>query len=172
MSSETATSTIDDPRLFRAFLDETSDAIYIIDPETGRFLDANKCAWQCLGCSRTELLNMGVADIVPDFTGPESLVKYVQELKNQSPITLEGVHERKDGTTFPVEVKISLTEFDRKEFLIAIARDITERQRSDQWQQHGPDAKTAKMHQPIPGRHVHCCQQGHAATLRVVLARK
>ncbi len=132
MSSETATSAIDDPRLFRALLDETNDAIYIIDPETGKFLDANKCAWQCLGCSRTELLNMGVSDIAPDFTSPECLVKYVQELKNHSPITLESVHERKDGTTFPVEVRMSLTELDRKEFLIAIVRDITERQRTEQ----------------------------------------
>ncbi|MCK4373471.1 MAG: PAS domain S-box protein, partial [candidate division Zixibacteria bacterium] len=132
MSSETATSAIDDPRLFRALLDETNDAIYIIDPETGKFLDANKCAWQCLGCSRTELLNMGVSDIAPDFTSPECLVKYVQELKNHSPITLESVHERKDGTTFPVEVRMSLTELDRKEFLIAIVRDITERQRREQ----------------------------------------
>jgi len=132
MSSETATSTIDDPRLFRALLDETSDAVYIIDPETGKFLDANKCAWQCLGCSRTELLNMGVAGIVPNFTFPESIAKYVHELKKHGPLTLESVHQRKDGTTFPVEIRISLTEFDQKEYIIAIARDVTERQRSEQ----------------------------------------
>ena len=75
---------------------------------------------------------MGVSDIAPDFTFPESLAKYVQELKNHSPITLESVHERKDGTTFPVEIRISLAELDRKEFLIAVARDITKRQRAEQ----------------------------------------
>ncbi len=132
MSATMESNTRCDLRLLRALLDGTSDAIYIIDPETGKFLDANKCAWQCLGCSQTELLNMGVVDIVPDFTFPEPLVKYVQELKNHNPITLESVHERKDGTTFPVEVRLSLTELDHEEYIIAIARDITKRLRAEQ----------------------------------------
>ncbi len=135
MSSETATSTIDDLRLFRAFLDETSDAIYIIDPETGKFLDANKCAWQNLGYTREELLNMNVVDLNPELAGRQPFERFVQVVRERGEITVEGVHKCKDGTTVPVEVNLRFTQFDKTGYLIAVARDITERKQAREVEQ-------------------------------------
>ncbi|MCX5736645.1 MAG: PAS domain S-box protein, partial [candidate division NC10 bacterium] len=46
--------------------------------------------------------------------------------------TVEGVHRRKDGSTFPVEMHLTLLEQGTPQLVIAIARDITERKRSEE----------------------------------------
>ena len=52
--------------LFRTLLDQSNDAIQVIDPETMRFLDVNERACVELGYSREELLSMTVFDIDPN----------------------------------------------------------------------------------------------------------
>src|SRR6266436_7184637 len=49
--------------LFRTLLDQSNDAIQVVDPETLRFLDVNERACLQLGYSREELLSMTVFDI-------------------------------------------------------------------------------------------------------------
>src|SRR5208283_1610712 len=44
---------------------------------------------------------------------------------------LEMVHQRKDGSTFPVEVSVRLAEVDGRRFWQSIVRDITERKRAE-----------------------------------------
>jgi PAS domain S-box-containing protein len=46
-------------------------------------------------------------------------------------MTYEGLHRRKNGETFPVEVRLSFLEYLGKYWCLALARDITERKRSD-----------------------------------------
>jgi len=55
--------TIRELKLFRTLVDQTNDAIEVVDPETMRFLDVNEKACSELGYSREELLSMGVFDI-------------------------------------------------------------------------------------------------------------
>jgi two-component system, cell cycle sensor histidine kinase and response regulator CckA len=112
--------------LFRSLIDQSSDGIEIIDPETGRFLDVNETACQRLGYKRDELLSMSVPDIeavAVDFT---SWHKLVEELHQSGFKIIEGRHKRKDGSTFPVEVSVRYIKLDR-DYLIAAVRDITER---------------------------------------------
>lgn len=54
--------------LFRKLLDNSSDAIEVIDPITSRFLDVNEKACLDLGYSREELLSMSAFDIDPSFS--------------------------------------------------------------------------------------------------------
>ncbi|HEY7700253.1 MAG TPA: PAS domain S-box protein, partial [Vicinamibacteria bacterium] len=44
---------------------------------------------------------------------------------------LDGVHRRKDGTRFPVEVSVGLATSDGQELLLLVSRDVTERKRSE-----------------------------------------
>ena len=41
--------------------------------------------------------------------------------------TIEGVHRRKDGTSFPVEVRLTFDEEGGRPFVLALVRDISER---------------------------------------------
>ena len=49
-----------------------------------------------------------------------------------SPRTIDGTHRRKDGTTFPVEVRVGVLEAGGSPLLLALARDVTERKEAEE----------------------------------------
>jgi PAS domain S-box-containing protein len=112
--------------LFRNLIDRSPDAIEVIDPETGRFLDVNTTGCARLGYSREEMLALNVADIdvEKDYWNLWPII--VEELKKTGFRTIEGRHRRKDGTTFPVEVNARYINLTRG-YTVAVVRDITER---------------------------------------------
>jgi len=112
--------------LFRTLLDNSTDAIEVIDPVTLRFLDINETACRALGYTREELLSMGVFDIDPVFGKDPLSSQVLAQLRESGRVLLETIHRRKDGSTFPVEVNVTAVELD-KPYLVAITRDITAR---------------------------------------------
>ncbi|MGH9641195.1 MAG: PAS domain-containing protein, partial [Terriglobales bacterium] len=121
---------VDGLQLFRTLLDQSNDAIEVIDPRTMRLLDVNERGCTQLGYTRDELLSMTIFDLDPGLTA-ETVTKTNQHLHRSGGITLECFHRRKDGSSFPVEVNLRWVELDR-EYLVAICRDITERKRRDE----------------------------------------
>jgi PAS domain S-box-containing protein len=121
--------TLRELKLFRTLLDQSDEAIKVIDPETLRFLDANEKACTELGCSRNELMSMTVYDIDPSVD-ESSVARVRQRWKDTGFIIMETVHRRKDGTTFPVEVNMRQVRLDR-DYIVSTSRDITERKRAD-----------------------------------------
>lgn len=115
--------------LFRTLLDHSSDAIEVLEPLTLRFLDVNETECRVLGYSREELLNMNVYDIDPIYT-PELAKAADAILRKDGSIKIETIHRHRDGSTFPVEVSVILVELDQP-YILGIARDITERKKSD-----------------------------------------
>ena len=112
-------------KLFRALMDQSSDAIEVIDPQTGRFLDVNETAGRRLGYSREEMLCKSVPDIQMDPFAQAFLPESMEEVRRVGVKLLRGWHRRKDGSTFPVEVSVKSICLDR-DYLLAIVRDITE----------------------------------------------
>ena len=55
------------PDLFRILLDQSTDAIEVVDPETLRLLDVNQTACVQLGYSREEMLSMSIFDLDPNL---------------------------------------------------------------------------------------------------------
>jgi PAS domain S-box-containing protein len=117
-------------RLFRTLVERTTDAIEVIDPVTGRFLDVNERACLDLGYSREELLALSVPDIDPTIDQP-SFRKAVDELRRSGVQSLDGLHRRKNGSTFPVEVNIKYVRLDR-DYVVTVVRDITARRLRDE----------------------------------------
>jgi len=116
-------------KLFRTLIDRSADAIEVIDPETGRFLDVNERAHQRLGYSREEMLSLRVQDII-DTADSASLQAGMAKLRETGFRIVEARHRRKDGSTFPVEVNIQYIHLNRG-YLIAIVRDITDRKQAE-----------------------------------------
>jgi PAS domain S-box-containing protein len=116
--------------LFRALLDQSNDAIQVIEPGTLRFLDVNDRTCLELGYSRGELLSMTVFDIAPGFDQRQRTT-VLEQIKKSGSAMIERVHRRKDGTVFPVEVTLREVHLDRT-YRVAVARDITERKRAEQ----------------------------------------
>lgn len=118
--------------LFRTLINQSNDAIFIDDPETGRFLDVNDKACRSLGYSRHELLKMRVVDIEANMPDHFSWEAHLKELKEQGTMVLEGKLRRKDGTTFPVEVNVRYITQGKDNYLVAMVRDITERKQQEE----------------------------------------
>jgi PAS domain S-box-containing protein len=117
--------------LFKNLLNKSNDAVFVNQPQTGRFIDVNDKACISLGYERAELLNMGVSDIETLISNNFIWQDHVSEVRRRGSLLLEGMHKRKDGTTFPVEASVSFVALGDKEYMIAVVRDITERKRSE-----------------------------------------
>jgi PAS domain S-box-containing protein len=117
-------------KLFRALIDQSNDAVEVVDLETLRFLDVNKKSCSDLGYSREELLAKTVFDVNP--YSDESSRAQVQTKRRESGFVIrEVVHRRKDGSTFPVEVSLKRADLDRS-YIVAVSRDISDRKRANE----------------------------------------
>ncbi|MHC4556761.1 MAG: two-component system sensor histidine kinase NtrB [Planctomycetota bacterium] len=119
-------------RIFRNLIERSNDCIFAIEPKWGRFLDANNRACDSLGYTRKELLNMmTIKDINESIPDDSSWHKEIEKLKQKTDIVKESRYKRKDGTTFFVETSLKLVTQEKQDYIIAIARDITERKRAE-----------------------------------------
>ena len=112
---------------FRSLIDQAADAIFVHDFH-GRFLEVNRQACTSLGYTPDELLSMSVSDVDPDAVPRGDSAKFWPNL----PATFEARHRRKDGTTFPVEVRLAAIEYGETKVLLATARDLTDRKRAEE----------------------------------------
>lgn len=117
--------------LFRNLIDQSNDAIYVADPVSGFVLDSNAKGCSSLGYTREELLTKKVWEIRPALPGGGGWAVYTELLKGRGHIVSEGLLYRKDGTTFPVEVSAKLVRLNETDYIIAVARDITDRKRAE-----------------------------------------
>ncbi|MDD5207856.1 MAG: PAS domain-containing protein [Elusimicrobiales bacterium] len=122
----------DDLALFRKLLETSNDAIFIVNPEDGSFLDFNETACRRLGYRRDTLLRMGVPDIQSTVPSHGDWEKLRGKIKASGHLFIEGRHIRADGTSFPVEISATHSVVDGSEYFYASARDITERKRLEE----------------------------------------
>ncbi|MFN8095744.1 MAG: PAS domain S-box protein [Vicinamibacteria bacterium] len=111
---------------FRAVMEAAPDPIYLND-ESGRIVEVNERGCAVLGYSREEVLRLRVSDI-DLFADPSRVEELRQALSSRALRVFPGLHRRKDGTTFPVEVALSSLTFAGRQAMLAIARDVTERE--------------------------------------------
>ncbi|HEY4786599.1 MAG TPA: PAS domain S-box protein, partial [Bacteroidales bacterium] len=107
-------------------LNNTSEAVYIVEMGKPNFLYTNDQASKALGYSRQELRKKTLFDIDSSFT-EEHMRKSDTILTQKRFIEFETSHRRKDGTTFPVECTVALYQYNNINYLVSLARDITER---------------------------------------------
>jgi len=117
-------------KLFRTLIDGSYDAVEVVDPETGRFLDFNELAHTRLGYTREEMLSMRVTDVHIAFTN-DSLAEVIGDIKRDGFKIIEGIHRRKDGSLFPIEVSVRYLDLNRG-YIVAVVRDITERRQTEE----------------------------------------
>jgi len=111
----------------QSYIDQAGDAIYVIEGESGHILNANACGMKMLGYSREELLQLSAVDIECAHTPAE--IAGIHERTKGGVVEVEGMHRRKDGSTFPVEVRVTALASPTSDRVLAIVRDISERKR-------------------------------------------
>ena len=116
---------------FRTLVEQATDALFVVDTD-GHFLDVNQEACNTLGYTRDELLQLSVHDVQQAVSVDELAQNW--QMPPGQPVTREGIHQRKDGSQFPVEVRIGRIEIGGRSVLLALARDITARKQMERAQ--------------------------------------
>lgn len=116
---------------FRSIIDQAQDAIFVTDFK-GHFHIVNKKACDSLGYTVHELMNLKILDIDPGAKSITDLQKFWESL----PQTFESRHTRKDGSTFPVEVRASKIILNNSTLIYGAVQDITQRKLDEELRSH------------------------------------
>jgi len=111
---------------YRQLFEMESDAIFLIDNETGRILEANEAASELYGFSREELRGLRNVDLSAE---PESTRARTREGASEIPLRW---HRKRDGSIFPVEIMARHFDWRGRRVHIAAIRDITQRRRAEE----------------------------------------
>ena len=116
---------------YSAIVQQATDGIYILDPQTKLILDGNVAFLNMIGRSKSDLGSLYVYDFVSHPKNEiDRIIEQVSSRKSESNrgiIIGERTYLKKDGTTFHVEASASHTTYSGKSLLSVIIRDITER---------------------------------------------
>lgn len=116
---------------FRKVMDESNDAIYMIDPQSGRYIDFNKRAYESIGYTAEELRQLGVLYVAEHVPTIEEWRQRAELVREKGELIYETVYRRKDGSTFPVEVSARMLDYGASTIMVASVRDILERKRAE-----------------------------------------
>lgn len=115
---------------FGRLLDRSPNEIYIFDARTLHFTLVNRGALANLGYTLSEMRALTPLDLKLDFTA-ESFEALVEPLRSgeSEQVVFRTKHTRKDGTAYPVEVRLSLAHDEVPQVFVAVIDDLTDRQR-------------------------------------------
>ena len=111
----------DNEEKYRTLFEMESDALGLIEIETGNMLEVNKAFLELYGYSREEVLKMKNTDFSAE---PDKTTQATRSLGTYVPVRY---HKKKDGTVFPTEITASVFKYHGRDVHIAAIRDITER---------------------------------------------
>ncbi|WP_458626108.1 PAS domain-containing sensor histidine kinase [Winogradskyella sp. PC D3.3] len=126
--------------------DESLNEIYVFDAKTLKFLNVNYGAQKNSGYSVEELKDMTPLDL-KTHQSREEFVKTIEVLihGDVEKLVFETKHERKNGTTYPVEVHLQLSSLGEKDVFVAIILDITERKSYTEKLEHKVEERTEQL---------------------------
>ena len=129
-------------RIFNESLNE----IYVFDAVTLKFINVNKEAQRNIGYTLEELVKMTPAHIKPELSHRKFRVLIQPLLKGDvEKLKFETVHGRKNGSSYPVEVHLQLSEMGKNKVFVAIILDITERKNYTKKLEKKVDERTQQL---------------------------
>ncbi len=111
---------------YRRLFDLESDAIFLIDNETGQIIEANNAASLLYGYTKEELLGKKNRNLSAE---PLQTIAATRQELNKIPLRY---HRKKDGTIFPVEITATHLMWNGRKSHLATIRDITERKLAEE----------------------------------------
>jgi PAS domain S-box-containing protein len=126
---------------YRLLARQARDIVLFIRLEDGLILEANAAAVEAYGYTIEQLKRMTIHDLRDAATRPLTPGE-MAEADTQG-ILFESIHQRADGTTFPVEVSSQGATIGGTRTLVSIVRDITQRKRAEEALQASQDRMAA-----------------------------
>ena len=150
-------SILQSERRFRMLVEQAGDAFFIHDYE-GRIFDVNLRACNSLGYTRDELLSKRITDIDLEIQEKQHKKSFWERLTSGKYITFEGIHKRKNGSTFPVEVRLGRLDLGQQKLFLSLTRDITGRKQAEDTLRNAFDEIT-KLKNRLERENVHLRQE-------------
>ncbi|MDZ7739866.1 MAG: PAS domain S-box protein [Bacteroidales bacterium] len=112
--------------------DNAADAIFIAEKASGIILDANKAASQLLHLPHEKIVGMHQSQLHPE-KDTKIFTKHQKELdRTDLTVPLEWKVVCSDGSEIPVEIMASQIDYDGKQCMMGIFRDISLRKQAEQ----------------------------------------
>lgn len=113
-------------------LKHTSDAVLMIDPQSGKILDSNARVSQLLGYEAEELQAMYFQELeagTESLQSQEQWASYTQEMANlrQRSITFSARQAKKNFEIIPVEITLKYEEINGEAVVVALIQNISQR---------------------------------------------
>jgi PAS domain S-box-containing protein len=117
---------------YRAIVEQTTDAIVLIDPETLHVIDCNEAFSHLIGCETIdEAKTLSGFDFTTVSRGElEKITKFAR--KRNSPVKGESIYQRRDKSYVQVDITSNLIEYNGKQAFCLNSKDITERKRDEE----------------------------------------
>ncbi len=118
---------------FGRILENSWNEIYIFNAETYHFVHVNRAALDNLKYTLKEMRDLTAYGIKPEYTHDSfhNAMRPLVEGK-QEHLIFETYHERKDGSLYPVEVRVQYLASEEPKLFFAVINDITERKIAEQ----------------------------------------
>jgi PAS domain S-box-containing protein len=120
---------------YRSVVEQTSESIFLIDPQSLNVLGANAAFCRLLGYQPEEMSLLRLFDVVAEE--PDAIDLHIKQILEMGVLNLlESNYRRKDREIVPVEVNANLIHFQSQQVISMLVRDISERKRMDRelWQ--------------------------------------
>ena len=119
---------------FRAALDQSPDALILVDRESMRTLDCNVTTARRAGLTREEYLATPIWDRLQSSSREhlESLYDEAIAMAPQIQTTQEVIMKGPRGTVFPAEITRRAVQIDGRWVIVVCSRDISERKRAQE----------------------------------------
>jgi PAS domain S-box-containing protein len=121
---------------YRDLVENAHDAVLILATD-GTILEVNQRMRELYQFSPHEIAGLGLEDLAKDRSQVRHLLQ--ETLARGSCRGVEMVHFRNDGIEMVVEVNASLVRYRERQAILAINRDVTERNRSEQVLKHSEE---------------------------------
>jgi two-component system cell cycle sensor histidine kinase/response regulator CckA len=121
---------VDGEDLFRAEFDDHAAVKLLVEPDSGRIIDANHAAADYYGWPRERLRRMRVQDI--NTLSPAEVAREMQRARDLSRTQFEFRHRRADGSVRDVDVFSSKSRVAGRDLLHSTIHDITQRKQAEQ----------------------------------------
>ena len=112
------------------YLSRYANDIILLGDEKGNIIDANERAVVTYGYSSKALLKMNIRDL-RIAEERDKLAEQMKQAGEKLGLIFETIHQKKDGSVFPVEVSARMIAVQDKKYFQSIVRDISERKEAE-----------------------------------------
>jgi len=130
--ARTTAELVEREQQFRTLADHIPDPVFVLGvdgDESGRILYLNRAAAVNYGYDEHELLGRSIVEALDAPQTAQHAQERIARVRAGETVTFEGWHRRKDGSLLPIEARACSLSWQGRPAILAIDRDIGERQR-------------------------------------------